>query len=170
MPVRTSSRCRTLIVLAVPAIPAMTGVGAFNFPALLQGWAAARACWTPFTARRRPKYLDLVCCPILPGLHREGIARPMELHQQIASGVAEDEVEMITANVHEVTVTRGRIVLAERILPRSRAEAVHIIAGTTNEGVIAGAAIERVIAGVAGEGVRGAVASEDVVGGIPCAV
>ena len=118
----------------------------------------------------RPKHLSLVCCPILPGLHREGIARPMELHQQIASGVAEDEVETITADVHEVTVTRGRIVLAERILPCSRAEAVHIIAGATHEGVIAGAAIERVMAGVAGEGIRGAVAREDIAGGIPCAV
>ena len=94
----------------------------------------------------------------------------MELHQQIASGVAEDEVETITADVHEVTVTRGRIVLVERILPCSRAEAVHIIAGATDEGVIAGAAIERVMAGVAGEGVRGAVAREDIAGGIPCAV
>src|SRR5262245_57502125 len=118
----------------------------------------------------RPKYLDLVCCPILPGLHREGIARPMKLHQQIASGVAEDEVEMITADVHEVTVTRGRIVLAERILPRSRAEAVHIIAGATNEGVIAGAAIERVMAGVADESVGRSVADEDVVEGVARAV
>ena len=122
------------------------------------------------TAILRPKYLGLVCCPTLPGLHREGIARPMELHQQMASGVAEDEVETITADVHEVTVPRRRIVLAERILPGSRAEAVHIIAGATNEGVIAGAAIERIIASVADEGVRGAVASEDIVGGIPHAV
>ena len=118
----------------------------------------------------RPKCLDPVCCPILPGLHRERIARPVELHPQIASGVAEDKVETITADVYAVTVTRGRVVFAERILPRSRAEAVHIIAGATNEGVIAGAAIEGVIASVAGEGIRGAVASEDVVGGIPRAV
>ena len=93
----------------------------------------------------------------------------MELHQQIASGVAEDEVETITADVHEVTVTRGRIVLVKRILPCSRAKAVHIIAGATDEGVIAGAAIERVIPGVAGEGVAGA-AREDIAGGIPRAV
>jgi len=118
----------------------------------------------------RPKHLDLVCCPILPGLHREGIACPMELHLQIASGVAEDEVETITADVHEVTVTCGRIVLVERIMPCSRAEVVHIIAGATHEGVIAGAAVERVIPGVAGESVRGAVAREDIAGGIPRAV
>src|SRR4029453_6197924 len=34
----------------------------------------------------RPKHLDLVRCPILPGLYREGIARPMEFHQQIVPG------------------------------------------------------------------------------------
>src|SRR5215831_1969621 len=122
------------------------------------------------TAILRPKYLGLVCCPTLPGLHREGIACAMKLQQQIASGVAEDEVETITADVHEVTVTRGRIVLADLILPCSRAEAVHIIAGATHEGVITGAAIEGVIAGVAGESVRGAVASEDIAGAIPGAV
>src|SRR5262245_9030358 len=101
----------------------------------------------------RPKHLDLVRCPILPGLHREGIACPMELHLQIAPGVAEDEVETITADVHEVTVTCGRIVLVERIMPCSRTEIVHIIAGATHEGVIAGAAIERVIASVTGESI-----------------
>src|SRR5215475_9313791 len=33
------------------------------------------------TAILRPKNLGLVGCPVLPGLHREAIARPMELHQ-----------------------------------------------------------------------------------------
>src|SRR5215510_9005688 len=115
----------------------------------------------------RPKHLDLVCCPILPGLHREGITCPMELHLQIASGVAEDEVETITADVYEVTVTCSRIVLVERIMPCSRAEIVHIITGATHEGVIADAAIERVIASVTGESIRSAVAREDIAGSIP---
>src|SRR5262245_4493410 len=33
----------------------------------------------------RPKDLGLVCCPVLPGLHREAIARPMVLHQQVGA-------------------------------------------------------------------------------------
>src|SRR5262249_849124 len=43
---RRTGGCHALIVLAVPAIPAMPGVGACNHPALLQGCEAAHACWT----------------------------------------------------------------------------------------------------------------------------
>ena len=105
-----------------------------------------------------PECLGLVCCPILPGLHCEHIARPMEVHAQIRSCVAKDEVQTITAEVNEVTVAGGCIILAECILPSSRAEAIHIVARPTDEGVVAGAAIEAVMAGVASEGIGGTVA------------
>ncbi len=118
------------------------------------------------TAILSPKYLGLVCRPVLPGLHRETIARPMELHQQVGACVAEDEVQTIAADVDEVTVAGGGIVLADGILSLTRAEAVHIIARPTDEGVIARAAVECIIPRIAGEGVRGAVARQDVGEGI----
>src|SRR5690242_5289303 len=61
------------------------------------------------TAILRPKNLGLVGCPVLPGLYREAIARAMELHQQVGTGVAEDEVQTIAADIDEVTVAGGGI-------------------------------------------------------------
>ena len=96
--------------------------------------------------------------------------RALELQEQVAARIAQDQVETITADVHQIAVAGGGIVVAERILPGSRAEAVHIIARAADEGVVASAAIQGVIAGAAGEGVGSTVASEYVGQGVARAV
>jgi len=118
------------------------------------------------TAILRPPDLGLVCRPVLPGLHREAIARPMELHQQVGAGVAEDEVQTIAADLDEVTVAGSGIVVADCILSLPWTEAVHIITRPADEGIIASAAIEGVVASIASKDVGGTVASEDVVEGV----
>jgi hypothetical protein len=50
--------CTAFIILAVPAIPAMPGVGAFNHPALLQRREAA-------CARRTHSHFDAPACTML---------------------------------------------------------------------------------------------------------